>query len=217
MSKSRATAAKGPGPNVVGQHPWASQKKIHGSQPLRAGRFDEATAYGTFDRHTFGDLKTLRTSRLQTTGKDVDPLFPLAESGVRRICACDQEDTVNPNLLFLSGPNSASGFSVDGGQHWAQYKRLGISRGCAARHRGTSARGADPWCSRHTDAVIWIVERHFGPCRALHPELMGEKKRTSDSGAALAIQYFDVNGGWPEGDESFSGGRKSTLGSSDPP
>jgi hypothetical protein len=48
---------------------------------------------------------------------------------------------------------------------------------------------------------IWIID-DISPLRALTPDLMSKE-------AALipgrAIQYFDTFGGWPEGDESFTG------------
>src|SRR4029077_9474731 len=48
---------------------------------------------------------------------------------------------------------------------------------------------------------IWIID-DISALRALTPDLMSKE-------AALipgkAVQYFDVFGGWPEGDESFSG------------
>jgi hypothetical protein len=49
---------------------------------------------------------------------------------------------------------------------------------------------------------IWIVD-DVSPLRALTPDTM-TKEAALISGRA-AIQYFDVGGGWPEGDETFHG------------
>jgi hypothetical protein len=54
---------------------------------------------------------------------------------------------------------------------------------------------------------IWIVD-DISPLRALTPEVM-TKEATLLPGRA-AIQYFDVGGGWPEGDETFRGRNRPT-------
>jgi len=49
---------------------------------------------------------------------------------------------------------------------------------------------------------IWIVD-DISPLRTLTPEMM-TKEATLIPGRG-AIQYFDVDGGWPEGNETFRG------------
>ena len=47
--------------------------------------------------------------------------LPAQESGVRGFAHVIKEDTVSRNVLFL-GTEFGLWISVDGGQHWAQYK-----------------------------------------------------------------------------------------------
>ena len=86
---------------------------------VEASRFDEATAYATFDRHTYGDMKPY-VYKTTDYGKTWTAL-PVQESGVRGYAHVIKEDTVNPELLFL-GTEFGLWISVDGGQRWAQYK-----------------------------------------------------------------------------------------------
>ena len=175
--------------NGLAKNSWVST--------IEAGRFDEGTAYGTFDRHTFGDMKPY-AYKTTDFGKTWTAL-PLAESGVRGYAHVIKEDTVNPNLLFV-GTEFGLWISVDGGQHWAQYKGSDFPA-VAVRDMVVHAREGDLVLATHGRG-IWIID-DISPLRALTPELMAKE-------AALipgrpAMQYFDVFGGWPEGDEAFSG------------
>jgi photosystem II stability/assembly factor-like uncharacterized protein len=180
--------------NGLGKNSWVST--------IEAGRFDEATAYGTFDRHTFGDLKAY-AYKTTDYGKTWTAL-PLAESGVRGYAHVIKEDTVNPNLLFV-GTEFGLWISVDGGQRWAQYKGSEFPA-VAVRDIVVHAREGDLVLATHGRG-IWVVD-DISPLRALTPEFMAKE-------AALipgrpAMQYFDVFGGWPEGDEAFSGRSRPT-------
>ena len=65
---------------------------------VEAGRFDEGTAYATFDRHTFGDIKpyAYKTTDYGKTWTSLN----LKENGVLGYAHVIKEDTVDPNLLF---------------------------------------------------------------------------------------------------------------------
>ncbi len=54
---------------------------------------------------------------------------------------------------------------------------------------------------------IWIID-DISPLRALKPELMDKDATVIDG--PPAIQYFQSNGGWPEGDETFNGPSRPT-------
>ena len=168
---------------------------------IEASRFDEGTAYATFDRHNFGDLKTY-AYKTTDYGKTWTAL-PAAESGARGYAHVIKEDSVDPNLLFL-GTEFGLWISVDGGQHWAQYKGSNFPA-VAVRDIVVQARESDLVLATHGRG-IWIID-DISPLRALTPELMAKE-------AALipgkAIQYFDTFGGWPEGDESFTGRSRSS-------
>lgn len=164
---------------------------------VEASRFDEATAYATFDRHTLGDMKPY-ACKTSDYGKTWTAL-PVQESGVRGYAHAIKEDTVDPNLLFL-GTEFGLWISVDGGQHWAQYKGSDFPA-AAVRDIVVHPRESDLVLATHGRG-IWIID-DISPLRALTPDLMS-KEAALISGKP-AVQYFQVNGGWPEGDESFSG------------
>ncbi len=173
----------------LGKSSWVST--------VEASRFDEATAYATFDRHTFGDMKPY-AYKTTDYGKTWMAL-PVQESGARGYAHVIKEDTVDPNLLFL-GTEFGLWISVDGGQHWAQYKGTEFPA-AAARDIVVQAREGDLVLATHGRG-IWIID-DISPLRALTPDLMSKE-------AALilgrpAVQYFTARGGWPQGDEAFEG------------
>jgi photosystem II stability/assembly factor-like uncharacterized protein len=163
---------------------------------VEASRFDEATAYATFDRHTFGDMKPY-ACKTSDYGKTWTAL-PLAESGVRGYAHVIKEDSVDANLLFL-GTEFGLWISVDGGRRWAQYQGSNFPA-VAVRDIAVQARESDLVLATHGRG-IWIID-DISPLRALTPELMAQDAALIPS---KAVQYFDAFGGWPEGEESFTG------------
>ena len=174
--------------NGLGKASWVST--------VEASRYEEATAYATFDRHTYGDMKPY-AYKTTDYGKTWTAL-PLQESGVTGYAHVIKEDSVNPNLLFV-GTEFGLWISVDGGQHWAQYKGSNFPA-VAVRDIAVQARESDLVLATHGRG-IWIID-DISAWRALTPELMSKE-------AALvpgrAIQYLDTFGGWSEGDETFTG------------
>ena len=168
---------------------------------VEASRFDEGTAYATFDRHVFGDMKPY-AYKTNDYGKTWTAL-PVQESGVRGYAHVIKEDTVSPNLLFL-GTEFGLWISVDGGQHWAQYKGSNFPA-AAVRDMTVQAREGDLVLATHGRG-IWIID-DISAYRALTPDLMSKE-------AALipgrAIQYLEADGGWPEGNETFHGRSRPT-------
>ncbi len=172
----------------LGKNSWVST--------VAASRFDEATAYATFDRHTFGDVKPY-AYKTTDYGKTWTAL-PLKESGARGYAHVIAEDTVNRNLLFV-GTEFGLWISVDGGQHWAQYKGSNFPA-AAVRDIVVQPRESDLVLATHGRG-IWIID-DISAWRALTPQLMSSE-------AALipgrAVQYFETFGGWSEGNETFNG------------
>jgi photosystem II stability/assembly factor-like uncharacterized protein len=172
----------------LGKNSWVST--------VEASRYEDGTAFATFDRHTFGDMKAYayKTTDYGATWT----ALPLAESGVRGYTHVIKEDTVNPNLLFL-GTEFGLWISADGGQHWAQYKGSNFPA-VAVDDIAVQARESDLVLATHGRG-IWIVD-DISALRGLTPDLLSKE-------AALlpgrATQYFDVFGGWMEGDETFKG------------
>ena len=173
----------------LGKNSWVST--------VEASRFDEGTAYATFDRHTFGDMKpyVYKTTDYGQTWT----ALPAQESGVRGFAHVIKEDTVNPNVLFL-GTEFGLWISVDGGQHWAQYKGTDFPA-ASVDDIAVQARESDLVLATHGRG-IWIVD-DISPLRTLTPEVMAKEAMLIPG--RPSIQYFDTYGGWPEGDETFKG------------
>jgi photosystem II stability/assembly factor-like uncharacterized protein len=81
-----------------------------------AGRFDEATAFATFDGHQTGDMKTY-VYKTSDFGKTWKPLATDVLAGYAHVVRQDLED---PDLLFV-GTESGLFVSVDGGARWARF------------------------------------------------------------------------------------------------
>ena len=186
--------------NVVGNVPDLAKNSWVST--IEASRFDEATAYATFDRHTFGDMKPY-AYKTTDYGKTWTAL-PVQQNGVRGYVHVIKEDTVDRNLLFL-GTEVGLWISVDGGQRWAQYKGSDFPA-VAVRDLVVHPRESDLVMATHGRG-IWIID-DVSPLRALTPELM-EKEATLIEGTP-AVQYFNANGGWPEGDETYVGPSRPT-------
>src|SRR5829696_3425483 len=97
-------------PNVAGlpKGTWVST--------VEAGRFDEGTAFATFDGHQTGDMKTY-VYRTADFGQTWRPLASDALSGYAHVI---KQDLENPDLLFL-GTEHGLFISVDGGSRWARF------------------------------------------------------------------------------------------------
>src|SRR5881296_3213407 len=186
--------------NVVGNVP--NLPKNSWVSTVEASRFDEATAYATFDRHTFGDIKpyAYKTTDYGQTWT----ALPVQQNGVLGYAHVIKEDTVDPNLLFL-GTEFGLWISTDAGQRWAQYKGSDFPA-VAVRDIAVHPRESDLVLATHGRG-IWIID-DISSLRKLKPELM-EKEAAVLEGPP-AIQYFNANGGWVEGDESFTGPSRPT-------
>jgi hypothetical protein len=83
---------------------------------VEAGRFDEGTAFATFDGHQTGDMKTY-VYKTADFGQTWTPLANDALSGYAHVI---RQDLENPDLLFL-GTEAGLFVSVDGGARWARF------------------------------------------------------------------------------------------------
>ena len=169
---------------------------------VEASRYDEGTAYVTFDRHTFGDMKPY-AYKTSDYGVSWTPL-PLEESGVRGYAHVIKEDTADPNLLFL-GTEFGLWISVDGGQRWAQYKGSDFPP-VAVRDVVVQPRESDLVLATHGRG-IWIID-DISSLRALSADVM--EKDAGLLAERPAVQYLNASAGWPEGDESFTGPARAT-------
>ena len=172
----------------LGKNSWVST--------VIASRFNEGTAYSTFDRHTFGDMKPY-LYKTTDFGATWTPLLN-DQSGVTGYAHVIAEDTVDPNLLFL-GTEFGLWISIDGGKQWAQYKGSGFPA-VAVRDIVVQPRESDLVLATHGRG-IWIID-NISSLRALTPEIMAQDAVLFDSNG---IQYLNAFGGWNEGDATYNG------------
>jgi photosystem II stability/assembly factor-like uncharacterized protein len=177
--------------NVTGLPPasWVSW--------VEASRFDAATAYATFDRHTFGDMTpwVYKTTDYGKTWKRI--VSP--EQGVRGYAHVIKEDTVERNLLFV-GTELGLWISIDGGARWAEFKG-GDFPSVAVRDMQVQQRDNDLVLGTHGRG-IWIID-DITPLRALSAATL--EKQTAFLPIRPIQQRMSSNGGWVEGDAAFVG------------
>jgi photosystem II stability/assembly factor-like uncharacterized protein len=164
---------------------------------VEASRFDAATAYAAFDRHTYGDMTpwVYKTTDYGKTWKRI--VSP--DQGVRGYAHVIKEDSVERNLLFV-GTELGLWISVDGGAKWAEFK-AGEFPAVAVRDLQIQARDNDLVLATHGRG-IWIVD-DITPLRALTAQTL--EKHTAFLPVRTAQQRMAANGGWSEGDAAFVG------------
>ncbi len=164
---------------------------------VEASRFDPATAYAAFDRHTFGDMDP-HVYKTADYGKTWTAVVA-KDSGVRGFAHVIKEDTVSPNLLFV-GTEFGLWISLDGGKQWAQYKGHEFPD-VAVCDIVVHSRESDLVLATHGRG-IWIVD-DITPLRKLTPDVLAQDavfvpgKQTQ--------QRLEANGGWAEGNATFFG------------
>lgn len=181
--------------NVVGNVPGLAKNSWVST--VAAGRFDDGTAYATFDRHTYGDI-TSYAYKTTDYGKTWTSLN-LKEAGVRGYAHVIAEDTVDPSLLFV-GTEFGLWISIDSGGHWAQYKGSNFPD-VAVRDIVIQPRESDLVLATHGRG-IWIID-DISSLRSLTPAFMAQSAAVLDN--RPVVQYLQANGGWALGDESFVG------------
>ncbi|HMG23806.1 MAG TPA: hypothetical protein VK607_20875, partial [Kofleriaceae bacterium] len=181
--------------NVVGNVP--ELPKASWVSWVEASRFDAATAYAVFDRHTVGDMTpwVYRTTDYgKTWTRIVGP-----DKGVRGYAHTIKEDTVKKDLLFV-GTELGLWISVDGGARWAQF-RGGDFPTVAVREVQVHPRDGDLVIATHGRGM-WIID-DLAPLRALGDDAL--QKSTAFLASRPVQQRMPSNGGWSEGDAAFSG------------
>ena len=166
---------------------------------VEASRHDAATAYATFDRHTFGDFAPyLYVTR--DYGKTWKPLVTAKNAkGVRGYAHVIKEDEQQSRLLFL-GTEFGLWVSIDGGENWAQFKADDFPA-VAVRDLTIQPRDNDLVLGTHGRG-IWIVD-DITPLRGLTQEVM-----TSEAAFVAgrpSQQRISGPGGWANGAAVFVG------------
>jgi photosystem II stability/assembly factor-like uncharacterized protein len=164
---------------------------------LEASRFDRNTAYAAFDRHTFGDMTPL-VYLTRDAGKTWTRIAGPGQ-GVRGYAHVIREDAVKPGLLFL-GTELGLWISVDGGVHWAEFKG-GDFPSVAVRDVRIQPRDNDLVLATHGRG-LWIVD-DLTPLRALSDKVLASE--ASFLAGRPVQQRIVSQGGWVEGDATFSG------------
>src|SRR5438270_2019560 len=164
---------------------------------VEASRFDEASAYAAFDRHSFGDMDPY-IYKTTDYGKSWRPLLTKSQ-GVRGYAHVIKEDTVSPNLLF-AGTEFGLWVSLDGGKQWAQYKG-GDFPNVAVRDIVVHPRESDLIVATHGRG-IWIVD-DISPLRKLTPEVLAQDAVFLQSKPTQ--QRIEASGGWAEGSAVYTG------------
>jgi photosystem II stability/assembly factor-like uncharacterized protein len=177
--------------NVAGLPPasWVSW--------VEASRFSAGTAYAAFDRHTFGDMTpwVFMTSDFGQSWKRI--VAP--DAGVRGYAHVIKEDLVKPSLLYL-GTELGLWISIDGGARWAQFRPNNFPS-VAVRDLALQPRENDLVLATHGRG-IWIID-DLTPLRALGGDVL--KKAAAFLPSRAVQQRMGANGGWSEGDASYSG------------
>jgi photosystem II stability/assembly factor-like uncharacterized protein len=181
--------------NVVGN--IADLPKASWVSWVEASRFDAATAYAAFDRHTYGDM-TPWVYRTTDYGKTWTRIAG-PDKGVRGYAHTIKEDAVKKDLLFV-GTELGLWISIDGGARWAQFHG-GEFPNVAVREVQVQPRDNDLVIATHGRG-IWVID-DITPLRALSDEAL--QKPTAFLPIRAVQQRLLGNGGWPEGDASFAG------------
>jgi photosystem II stability/assembly factor-like uncharacterized protein len=164
---------------------------------VEASRFDAATAYAAFDRHTFGDM-TPMVYRTADYGKTWKRIVGPAQ-GVRGYAHVIKEDTVDRALLFV-GTEYGLWISPDAGTTWAEFKG-GNFPSVAVREVQVHPRDNDLVIATHGRG-IWIID-DLTPLRGLGKDVLG--REAAFLPGRPVQQRMPSNGGWPEGDATFIG------------
>lgn len=164
---------------------------------VEAGRFDPATAYATFDRHTFGDMAPY-VYRTTDYGKTWSRIAS-GEQGLRGYAHVIKEDTVKPDLLFV-GTEFGLWISNNGGKAWAEFKG-GNFPSVAVRDIVVQPRTNDLVLATHGRG-IWIID-DITPLRALTDDVLQTEAAFLET--RPVTQRIIGQGGWSEGDAVFVG------------
>ncbi len=164
---------------------------------IAASRFDECTAYATFDRHTFGEM-TPWLYKTADCGKSWQQLVG-PQTPVRGYAHVVKEDSVSKGVLFL-GTELGLWISVDGGRRWAEFKGGGFPS-VAVRDLAVQARDNDLVIGTHGRG-IWIID-DISPLRQLSDAVL--KQEVALLSARPVQQRIRGSGGWVEGDARHVG------------
>ena len=155
---------------------------------IEASVHDKKTAYVTFEGHTSGDMKPY-VYKTKDFGKTWTALHNDTIEGFARNI---QEDTVNPDLLFL-GTEFGLFITMNGGKTWERFTNN--MPATAVHYITLQERTNDLVMGTHGRGIIIIDD--ISPLRELNDEVMAKKLHFFDEGSATIIdeeQSFGAGG-----------------------
>lgn len=145
---------------------------------IEASVHDKKTAYATFEGHTSGDMKAY-VYKTSDYGKTWTPLHKDNIEGFARNI---QEDTVNPDLLFL-GTEFGLYVSLNGGESWQRFTNN--MPATAVHYIALQQQTNDLVLGTHGRGVIIIDD--ISPLRTLNDEVLAKKLHFLPSDGATII------------------------------
>jgi len=164
------------------------------------GRFNEGTAYATFDGHRNDDL----TPYVYKTTDFGQTWSSLATGEITSYCHKIVEDLENPDLLFL-GTEFGLFVSVDGGQNWAQFKNE--LPNVSVMDMVIHPREHDLVLGTHGRGVYIIDD--ISPLRQLTPEVLDSEFVFLDQREPVPVVVSGPS--WPGRDDEFEGRNPTTA------
>ncbi|MCI0445711.1 sialidase [bacterium] len=164
---------------------------------VEASQFNEATAYATFDRHTFGDMNAYvykTTDFGKTWSRIAGP-----EQGLRGYAHVVKEDAVKPDLLFV-GTELGLWITNNGGKTWAEFKG-GNFPSVAVRDIAVHPEKHDVVLGTHGRG-IWIIDDDT-PVRQVTDSILQNEAQFLET--RPVTQQIEGDGGWVQGDARFVG------------
>ena len=135
---------------------------------IEASRFNEGSAYATFDNHTQGDIN----SYVYKTTDFGNTWTRLGFNNIKGYCHVVKEDLKNKNLLFV-GTEFGFFLSLDGGINWAQLDHNNNIPNVAVRDIAIHPKTNDLILATHGRGIIIIDD--ITPIRLLTEDVLNSK------------------------------------------
>lgn len=165
---------------------------------VEASRFDQASAYAAFDRHSFGDMGTY-VYRTRDYGKTWQAIITPQTPGVRGYAHVVKEDPKDPNILYV-GTELGLFVSIDAGSTWAAFRPNNFPA-VAVRDIAFQTRDDALVLATHGRGM-WIID-DLSPLRALSAATLNAEVALIPSGPQQ--QRIEGFGGWSTGDAEYLG------------